>query len=643
MSATATVVGGGPAGLMAAEVLADAGFEVRVFDHMASFGRKFLLAGRGGLNITHSRPVGELLERYGPRRDLLEPAVSGFGPDELRAWCAGLGEPTFVGSSGRVFPASFRATPLLRAWLRRLSSSGVVFEPRHRWLGWAEAPDGGADPRRPLFARVDGTRVDVVSDVVVLALGGASWPRVGSDGGWVDVLRGVGVTVEPLRPANCGLVVGWSPAFAQRFAGVPLKNVAVSFGGASVRGDAMITSRGLEGGPVYDRSAAIRDAVERGGSCTVHLDLHPDLRVEQVADRLARRRPKDSTTTWIRRATGLDPAAVGILREVTANDLPAEPAVLAELVKAAPVRVVDVMPLDRAISTAGGIGVAEIDHSLMLRRLPGTFVAGEMLDWEAPTGGYLLQAAFSTAVAAARGAVTWIAASDTGGKPGSAGGAGTSRGFDEIDAGDTVWRVDRGFLASNWTCIWGRGCHGIGAESAPDLGRGCCSLGAELDGVGEALDLAALAAMIPAELFEHVADATAGGIFSDHTRTATRVVDGACIFLNRPGFEAGAGCALHLAALAAGESPIEWKPSVCWQLPIKVDWEMRDDGVEVATVRGWERRDWGAHGTTMAWVCTESDEAFVGDRPVIDSLGDELRAVLGDPVYVELRRRHDRS
>ncbi|HSL58565.1 MAG TPA: hypothetical protein VK866_12035 [Acidimicrobiales bacterium] len=211
--------------------------------------------------------------------------------------------------------------------------------------------------------------------------------------------------------------------------------------------------------------------------------------------------------------------------------------------------------------------------------------------------------------------------------------------LEEIDAGDTIWRFDRAFLTSRWTCIWGRGCHGIEAERAADRQLGCCSLGAELDGVDEARELSALAALVPAELFEHHATAEAGGIFRDETRTATRVVDGACVFLNRPGFAGGAGCALHLAALDAGESPIEWKPSVCWQLPLKVDWEMRDDHVEVATVRGWARRDWGAHGETMAWCCTEGTDAYVGDRPVVDALGDELTAIVGEPVMVELRRR----
>lgn len=622
MSRTATVVGGGPAGLMAAEVLASAGFHVRVFDHMASFGRKFLLAGRGGLNITHSRPIDELLDRYGSQRDALEPAIRAFDPDRLQAWCADLGEATFVGSSGRVFPGSFRATPLLRAWLRRLTDAGVGFEPRHRWLGWCDDGSGRPDPTRSLFERSDGTTVEVVADVTVLALGGASWPRVGSDGGWVSVLRAAGITVTELRPANCGVEVGWSYEFVDRFAGVPLKNVAVGAGGAWVRGDAMITATGLEGGPVYDRSAAIRDTIVRDGSCTVVIDLQPDLSEAQVAERLARRRPKDTTTSWIRRAVGLSSASVSLLREVTGNQLPVDPAELARLVKAAPLRVERTMSIDRAISTAGGIDLGELDDSFMLRRLPGAFVAGEMLDWEAPTGGYLLQAAFSTATAAARGAVGW-----------------RDRVFDEIDDGDTLWRVDRSFMASNWTCIWGRGCAGIGSERAPHLGHGCCSLGAELDGPDEARNLSALSAMLAPDEFEHHAEAAAGGIFRDDTRSATRVVDGACIFLNRPGFAGGAGCALHLAAVARDESPIEWKPSVCWQLPVKVDWEMRHDGVEVATVRGWSRADWGEHGRTMAWVCTEEPEAFVGEHPVVESLADELTAIVGREVYVELRRR----
>lgn len=410
MTKVATVVGGGPAGLMAAEVLATAGLSVRVFDHMASFGRKFLVAGRGGLNLTHSRPLEELLERYGTQRPALEAAIRSFGPDELRAWCAELGETTFVGSSGRVFPASFRATPLLRAWLQRLADTGVVFEPRHRWLGWAEDPSGHPDPSRPRFGRVDGTTVEVPSDVTVLALGGASWPRTGSDGGWASTLTAAGVRVEPFRPANCAFVVDWSPQFVERFAGTPLKNVAVGADGAWVRGDAVITTSGIEGGPVYDRSAALRDAIERDGRAVLYLDLQPDLTTERLTQRLERRRPKESTTTWIRRSIGLAPVAVAVLREATGNQLPNQGGDLARLVKSVPLGVERTMPIERAISTAGGIAMTEIDETFMLRRLLGVFVAGEMLDWEAPTGGYLLQATFSTAVAAARGAVERVGA-----------------------------------------------------------------------------------------------------------------------------------------------------------------------------------------------------------------------------------------
>lgn len=405
---TATVVGGGPAGLIAAEVLAAAGHRVTVHEHMASVGRKLLLAGRGGLNITHSEPLEVMLDRYGPQREQLEPALRDFGPDDLRAWCAGLQEPTFVGSSGRVFPASFKATPLLRAWLRRLDRQGVEFRTRHRWLGWRPAGDGAIDGHTSVFSRADGSTIDVVADITVFALGGASWPRVGSDGGWVEEFTRARVAVTALRPANCGLVVGWTDEFAARFAGEPLKNVAVGSAGHSVRGDAMVTAAGLEGGPIYAHSAAVRGELEKAGCCTIEVDLQPDLSQQRLTDRLAeRRRPKDSLSTWLRRS-GFAPVSIGLLREATGNRLPNEPAALGRLAKAVPVPVVSTMPIDRAISTAGGVEFAELDESYMLRRMPGTFVAGEMLDWEAPTGGYLLQASFASAVAAARGAVEWL-------------------------------------------------------------------------------------------------------------------------------------------------------------------------------------------------------------------------------------------
>ena len=396
---TAVVIGGGPAGLIAAEVLAADGLAVTVYEHKPSVGRKFLLAGRGGLNLTHSEPLDEFARRY-DARGWVAPLLVAFGPDDLRAWCASLGEETFVGSSGRVFPASFRATPLLRAWLRRLDDLGVQFATRHRWLGW---DDDGAHR----FATADGSEIGVHADVTVLALGGASWPRVGSDGGWVSLLEAVGVGVTSLRPANVGLAVSWSEKFAERFAGQPLKNVAITVGEITVRGDAIVAATGLEGGPVYGIGREVRNRLEQSGSATITIDVHPDQTVARLAERLARRRPKDSVTTWLRRALGLDLVAINLLREAVGTRLPDDPDELAALVKRVPIAIGAMMPIDRAISTAGGISLDELDTDLMLRRRPGTFVAGEMIDWEAPTGGYLLQASFSTGVVAARAASRW--------------------------------------------------------------------------------------------------------------------------------------------------------------------------------------------------------------------------------------------
>ena len=396
---TATVVGGGPAGLMAAEVLARAGVDVTVRERMPSVGRKLLMAGHGGLNITHTEARDAFLARYGASADRLRPALDLFGPDDLREWCAGLGEPTVVGSSGRVFPRSFRATPLLRAWLARLAGLGARIEKRQRWDGWT--PDGASR-----FTGADGTTVEVDADVAVLALGGASWPRLGSDGGWVGHVTERGVAVTSLRAANVGVRVAWSEVFAQRFAGVPLKNVALTVRGrpgTRTRGDAMLTRTGLEGGPVYAAGAAMREVLDAQGRCVVEVDLRPDLTVAQLEERLARRRPKDSGSTWLRRTVGLDPAAIGLLREAGAGALPTTGT--AARIKAVPVVVTATMPIEKAISTAGGIAWSQVDDALMLRAVPGTFVAGEMLDWEAPTGGYLLQASFSTGVLAARGAL----------------------------------------------------------------------------------------------------------------------------------------------------------------------------------------------------------------------------------------------
>lgn len=395
---TAAVIGGGPAGLIAAEYLAADGLDVTVYEHKPSVGRKLLLAGRGGLNLTHSEPLDEFARRY-DAAGWVAPLLREFGPGDLRAWCASLGEETFVGSSGRVFPVSFRATPLLRAWLRRLDDLGVQFATRHRWLGW--------DVDGALRFAADGAEIAVRPDVTVLALGGASWPRVGSDGGWVPLVEAIGVGVQPLRPANAGFAVRWSPVFAERFAGQPLKNVAVTVGAATVRGDAIVSIVGLEGGPVYGIGREVRTELERAGTVTIAIDLHPDRTTDQLARRLERRRPKDSVTTWLRRALGLDLVAINLLREASGPQLPEAPATLAALVKHVPITIDAMMPIDRAISTAGGIGLDELDADLMLRRRPGTFVAGEMIDWEAPTGGYLLQASLSTGVVAARAASKW--------------------------------------------------------------------------------------------------------------------------------------------------------------------------------------------------------------------------------------------
>ncbi len=388
--AEVAVIGGGPAGLIAAEHLAQAGLAVSVYDRMASVGRKFQLAGRGGLNLTHSEPLGRFLDRYGPARPVLAPAIEAWPPDALRSWCAELGQETFVGSSGRVFPRAFKATPLLRAWLMRLAGTGVRLHAGHRWVGWD-------DTRALRFATAAG-EVRVRPAATVLALGGASWPRLGSDGGWVPLLRDRGITVNPFRPANCGFLHPWSPVF-RAHAGEPLKRIAATFGGETVRGEAMLTADGIEGGVLYALSRPLRDAIEAEGSAVLTLDLRPDLDAAALGRRLGG--PGQSLANALRRG-GLAPAAAGLVREIGGTGP------LAERVKGLPLRLMGTRPIDRAISSAGGIALAELDAGFMLRRLPGVFAAGEMLDWEAPTGGYLLQAAFSTGLAAARAVIAWV-------------------------------------------------------------------------------------------------------------------------------------------------------------------------------------------------------------------------------------------
>jgi uncharacterized flavoprotein (TIGR03862 family) len=399
------VIGAGPAGLMAAEVLAEAGARVTIYERMPSVGRKFLMAGRGGLNLTHSEELDRFLTRYGAAMPRLRSAIEAFPPAAVCRWCEGLGQDTFVGSSGRVFPKSFKTSPLLRAFLRRLGDGGVEFKLRHRWTGWDERGDA-------LFDAPEGQGA-FHADAVVLALGGASWPRLGSDGGWADVLAKAGIAVTPLRPANCGFIANWSDVFRERFQGQPLKRIELSFGGQSVRGEAIITRQGLEGGGIYALSAHLREAIAATGEALLTIALRPDLSVAELQKRLEKPRGKQSLSTFLRKTVNLSPPAIGLLHEAIASTperfAEMDAAGLAELINAVPVRLVGTAPLDRAISTAGGISFEAIDETFMLRCRPGVFVAGEMLDWEAPTGGYLLQASFATGVAAARGALAWFA------------------------------------------------------------------------------------------------------------------------------------------------------------------------------------------------------------------------------------------
>jgi uncharacterized flavoprotein (TIGR03862 family) len=402
----AAVIGAGPAGLMAAEVLAQGGARVTVLDVMPSAGRKFLMAGRGGLNLTHSESLPQFLARYREAALQLEPAISAFPPDRLREWSTELGQTTFVGSSGRVFPEGFKASPLLRAWLRRLDAQGVQFAFRHRWLGWD-------DRGRLKFQTPDGERA-IEARATVLALGGASWPRLGSDGAWIEPLTAKGVKISPLQPANCGFTVAWSDVFRDRFEGQPLKGAAFRFGDQAIRGEAIITRSGIEGGAIYALSAELREAIAATSEATLSIALRPDLGAADLVKRLSAPRGKQSLSNFLRKAAGLSPVAIGLLQEAaiaSGQQLASlAPEKLAALISAVPVRLTGVAPIARAISTGGGVSFDELDENYMLRKLPGVFAAGEMLDWEAPTGGYLLQASFATGAAAGRGALRWLKA-----------------------------------------------------------------------------------------------------------------------------------------------------------------------------------------------------------------------------------------
>ena len=400
------VIGAGPAGLMAAEVLAKGGAQVTIYDAMPSAGRKFLMAGRGGLNLTHSEPLPQFLARYREATPHLAAAIQAFPPQALRDWSEALGQETFVGSSGRVFPKAFKASPLLRACLRRLDGMDVRLVLRHRWTGWDEQG-------RLRFQTPAGPHV-IKAGATVLALGGASWPRLGSDGAWAEILSARGVQISPLRPANSGFTVAWSDIFRDRFEGQPLKGVALTIGAHSVRGEAMITRTGIEGGAVYALSAELREAIDRRRA-TLHVALRPDLDIKELIAKISAPRGKQSLSNVLRKAVSLSPVAIGLLQEAAktsgtslASHSPAE---FAKLINAVPIELTGVAPIARAISTAGGIAFSEMDADFMIRRLPGVFVAGEMLDWEAPTGGYLLQASFATGAAAGRGVLKYFSKS----------------------------------------------------------------------------------------------------------------------------------------------------------------------------------------------------------------------------------------
>lgn len=383
---------------MAAEHLAQMGHRVTLHDQMPSVGRKFLLAGRGGLNLTHSEDLDVFLSRYGSARDQVKPWLEALSCADLVAWAEGLGQETFVGSSGRIFPRAMKASPLLRAWLARLQSLGVSLRVRSRWTGWTDGALTFETPQGPHQER---------PDAVVLALGGASWAKLGSDGAWASWVEADGTAVAPFRPSNTGFNLDWSEQIRERFLGHPLKGIALTHKDVTVRGEAMIAAYGIEGGGVYALSSAIRDAIESDGQTELLIDLRPDITRQALTQKLLKPRGKESLTNWLRKTVHLEPAAISLLRE--AGPLPTEPGPLASRIKGVSLTLTGTQGLTRAISSSGGIQRDALDNQLMLRARPGTFAAGEMLDWEAPTGGYLLQASMASGVVAARGVQDWLA------------------------------------------------------------------------------------------------------------------------------------------------------------------------------------------------------------------------------------------
>lgn len=399
MTKSVAIIGGGPAGLMAAEHLAGKGHCVTVYEAMPTVGRKFLLAGKSGLNITHAEDYARFVTRYGAANDRLRPVLDLMTPEAIRLWAADLGTESFVGSSGRVFPSVMKASPLLRSWLKRLEGMGATILTRHRWTGF----DGDA----LLFETPEGQK-HITADATLLALGGASWPKLGSDAAWVPLLEAEGIDITPLRPANCGFDCDFSESFDTRFSGQPVKSVKATSAAGNTQGEFVISRGGIEGSLIYAHSAALRDALDRDGRAALILDLAPGRTVERLAADLARPVRKASFSTRLKKAANLDGVKIALLREVDPSATQRDAASLASLIKALPLDVKRPRPIAEAISTGGGIDLDGIDDGFMLKGHPGTFVAGEMLDWEAPTGGYLLTACFATGIAAANGIERWL-------------------------------------------------------------------------------------------------------------------------------------------------------------------------------------------------------------------------------------------
>ncbi len=400
------MIGGGPAGLMAAEVARAAGLQVDVYEAKGSVGRKFLIAGKGGLNLTHSDPFETFVSRYRERRDTVAQWLHDLDADALRDWARGLGVDTYVGTSGRVFPLDRKAAPLLRGWVRRLKDNGVTFHVQHRWLGWNDA---GA----LRFATAEADQRLVHADAVILALGGASWPQLGSDGAWLPALTERGVDIAPLQPANCGFDIGWSTHFAERQAGAPVKPVIASWHDPhghrhSLQGECVITATGIEGSLIYALSADLRDCVDAQGQALLELDLVPGRELARLQADLAKPRNGRSFSEHLRRHVGISGVKAALLYEVLGKDAGHDPSVAAQALKRLPLRLQRPRPIAEAISSAGGVRLEAMDDALMLRGLPGVFCAGEMLDWEAPTGGYLLNACFASGLRAGNGAVEWL-------------------------------------------------------------------------------------------------------------------------------------------------------------------------------------------------------------------------------------------